>query len=847
MRRSIPLLIATLALAPLSLSLAPRVDAEDAADDQSPAAKAYRDAWWAETGGGNLTQALEGYTKASEAEGPPSLKARALYQKAVVLQRIGRTEEAIRTLERLAKEYPGEAAPQADARARLAEWTAVDLKTSFAEWYQRYQYSPEFQAKIIDLVLKLGSFDANTGTAAAQEILTIGAPAIPALRQHVESPNVALRDRVVTALLQLGEVPSMAALREMTGWRQGRACWATLKSASQPVRARLKAEAKADQAFDQGLLAAFDGPVALLTWVGTSAAEPWADLFLSYGFWWDEKDPDPQALRPLLLALAENKTLKQVARSQALRALHQAKLVDAARAEAWAAGDDPYLRTSSVAFLADPRGGPDSRGALRRTLKLASAWEMEDPKARLFVAVLAGLDAAPSGDDLDGLADDLLAIWNVNFVHDFGSHPSAAARVVLARMVDRAQDPLKAVRLLETWQRGVVAAGADQDRLADWVRSARSEDLRRAASGGLIAAAGGVPEQALALLAEPTLAPDARLLLFEQLVARGVATSLMGDPTSRRALLAVIRTQEQTDPPRAKLYATRLLELLSRSGIETRRATVLEWIADPSAFPRSLFLADGVQGYIQVAWAWERMGPAWRSAWPTWTPAQRDAAVEGLGALVYMQDPELKPFLRTIVRDPSNGISATSRRKVLELLDPLTLEDLRAAFDLTTPEGTDAAILLAWRVSAVSTPAPTPELFEALKLGLRPDGPDASARALRIAFMDDVRFQRVLIEALLAHRVEGIQAHALSLLAVRESSDDLPLWLKALALPSAGLRAQAASGLGRIAHPDATKALVAALDDPNSRVRDAVIASLEAIQKVEDLKRSWLEKAAGVR
>ena len=92
----------------------------------------------------------------SEAEGPASLKARALYKKAVVLQRIGRTEEAIRTLERLAKEYPGEAAPQADARARLAEWTAVDLKTSFAEWYQRYQYSPEFQAKIVDLVLKLG-------------------------------------------------------------------------------------------------------------------------------------------------------------------------------------------------------------------------------------------------------------------------------------------------------------------------------------------------------------------------------------------------------------------------------------------------------------------------------------------------------------------------------------------------------------------------------------------------------------------------------------------------------------------------------------------------------------------
>ncbi len=66
----IPVLVASLALAPLSLALAPRAYAEDAPDDQSPAAKAYRDAWWAETGGGNLNTAIEGYTKAADAEGP---------------------------------------------------------------------------------------------------------------------------------------------------------------------------------------------------------------------------------------------------------------------------------------------------------------------------------------------------------------------------------------------------------------------------------------------------------------------------------------------------------------------------------------------------------------------------------------------------------------------------------------------------------------------------------------------------------------------------------------------------------------------------------------------------------
>ncbi len=143
------------------------------------------------------------------------MKARALYRKAIVLQRIGKTEEAIRTLERLAKDHPGEAALQTDARARLAEWTAVDLKTSFAEWYQRYQYSPEFQAKIVDLVLKLGSSDGTVIQAASNELLTIGAPAIPALRQHVQSANTQLRYRVVTNLLLLGDVPSpIGTLRE---------------------------------------------------------------------------------------------------------------------------------------------------------------------------------------------------------------------------------------------------------------------------------------------------------------------------------------------------------------------------------------------------------------------------------------------------------------------------------------------------------------------------------------------------------------------------------------------------------------------------------------------------------
>ncbi len=855
MRRSIPLLIASLALAPLAplaLTAAPRAHADDAPDDQSPAAKAYRDAWWAETGGGNLTQAVEGYAKAADAEGPASVKARALYRKAVVLQRIGKTEEAIRTLERLAKDHPGEAALQTDARARLAEWTAVDLKTSFAEWYQRYQYSPEFQAKIVDLVLKLGSFDQAVGSAASQEILTIGAPAIPALRQHVSSSNGALRERVVTVLLQLGDVPSLDALRETTEWRNRQACWAALRSSSDRERARLKAEGKADVPFDQGLLAMLDGPVALLAWAATPVATGVSESFLSYAFAWDGKQPDPSVLRPLLLARVENRAWSQSARSQFWPWLVLAKGVDVALAEAWARGEDPTLRGFGLTFLANattPQGGSaDAPAALRRLLQVASRWEDRNQQATLNGAVLASLNAIPAGDELDRLADDLLAVgqWsNLRFPL------SAAARAVLARIVDRSRDPGVSIQLMQVWQRPGGGAEGDVDRLSGWARIGPFEDVRRFAAQALVNLPGEGPRRALALLGEPGLSPDGRFTVFETLLRFGASKALLSEPASRRALLTLLRAQEQADPDRTRSYVGRFLEWASSSGSDAQRATALDWVSDPVAFPRNLLRSDliawNIQPYVANAWyaALATVWPAWRQAWTGWTPAQRDAAVEGVAGLdvhTGSKDPAWMPFLRACVRDASNGISTASRETILRQLDELTLDDLRAVYDLSTPKGADDAILVTFRKGARSTPELTPELFEALKLGLRPDGSDAVARGVRKAFQGDPRVQRPLIEALLAHKDDGIQESAVDLLAMRESTEDLPLWLKALTLPSADVRAKAAAGLGRIAHPDATKALLGALDDPNSRVRDAAIASLEAIQKVEDLKRTWREK-----
>src|SRR5262245_39254558 len=108
MRNVLRWLLAVPVLMALAYAIPSGARADEAPKDDSAASKAYRDAWWAETGGGNLTQALEQYAKAADAEGPANVRARALYRRAVVLQRIGKTEDAVRALERLAKDFAGE-------------------------------------------------------------------------------------------------------------------------------------------------------------------------------------------------------------------------------------------------------------------------------------------------------------------------------------------------------------------------------------------------------------------------------------------------------------------------------------------------------------------------------------------------------------------------------------------------------------------------------------------------------------------------------------------------------------------------------------------------------------------
>ncbi len=100
--------------------------------------------------------------------------------------------------------------------------------------------------------------------------------------------------------------------------------------------------------------------------------------------------------------------------------------------------------------------------------------------------------------------------------------------------------------------------------------------------------------------------------------------------------------------------------------------------------------------------------------------------------------PKAKAFLQEAARDRANGVSRVSRARLLEYVEQLSLDDLRRAFDLGTPEGADAAIEFISDLGNLPTPPPV-EWFEALKAGLRPNGSEKIARALLRLYEADAR------------------------------------------------------------------------------------------------------------
>jgi len=230
-----------------------------AAAGDTEAEKLYRDAWWRESSKADYKNALDVYRKAVAAAGPATVRAKALLKVADLLKRLGRTEEAMVVLEDLRKKFPNEREVLATADIRAKEWTAIDLRQSYSEWYRRYLFSPEFQQRVVDEVLTLAD-----GDTAMSWLLSIGDAAVPALQEAVKSKNDELVDRAIPLLLRLDAIPPAAVLLERMEWAGEDYAWLAILRADAATGQRLRDESKGATTLAQLIKAAATSPAVLL-------------------------------------------------------------------------------------------------------------------------------------------------------------------------------------------------------------------------------------------------------------------------------------------------------------------------------------------------------------------------------------------------------------------------------------------------------------------------------------------------------------------------------------------------------------------------------------------------------
>ncbi|HEX6813732.1 MAG TPA: hypothetical protein VF384_19080 [Planctomycetota bacterium] len=215
----------------------------------SEAERLFRDAWWAETGKSDLETALRGYLAAAAAEGPASVRAKALLHAAGAQHRLGKADQALDLYRKILAEYATEKASVEQARVHLRELTAVDLRQNYDEWYERRLFSEEIQLLILGKLEALTSMLArrpadnhevaawHKGLAGLEaEIVAFGKGAVPGLQKACLGGHYESRGRAIELLFSLGELPPASALLASDGWLGYPAHWSTLVSAITPPK-----------------------------------------------------------------------------------------------------------------------------------------------------------------------------------------------------------------------------------------------------------------------------------------------------------------------------------------------------------------------------------------------------------------------------------------------------------------------------------------------------------------------------------------------------------------------------------------------------------------------------------
>jgi hypothetical protein len=534
-------------------------------------------------------------------------------------------------------------------------------------------------------------------------------------------------------------------------------------------------------------------------------------------------------------------------------------LVTAALVRAWATHDAKQLRDAAWWLVAQGKLLPPAEGwplVLERLERALPLNEEGSFPGALFVT----LEAAPWPQDRERTAKALLAQLHTG--HSLSGMPTAPQTLareryleVLSRVFELTTDENVGGRVLSAMQQLLPKDVRGLRTVATWARTAPTRQRRDIAVMELANHAerqeGGLSAEDIEvfddLLTDPSIPVEESGQAWQRTFQGRLGADLIRSPKALRRLLD--RMRGVADGHMGSRLANALLQPV-RSNLVGPEPIVEALLAAPDQAPSHLLGSGSLQKALVDRRQLPRWRQAWREAWPRWNDEQRRSGIFLLSQLLAPGDePEMVAFLRERLRSRPSEIPVGVREVAMRTFGELTWDDLKAAYDLSKVEEVDAAA--GWFVSpGGNQPSlvgeqpkvkPTAEIFAALRPALRPDSPTAFLGAAPRVFRDVPEVHRELAAVLLAS--DGVyHASAVELLASRAAPEDEDLWLKALRDARVDVRVAAARGMERVPTDGLKRALVGALDDPHPDVRAAALASLDNLQKMEDLKARWRER-----
>jgi hypothetical protein len=461
----------------------------------------------------------------------------------------------------------------------------------------------------------------------------------------------------------------------------------------------------------------------------------------------------------------------------------------------------------------------------------------------LFEALTGLLPELPWPESRDEVARLLGPIWReLSRWGQFFPVPSDRQLEAMGRAFELAREPELIMACGNAWVQYGAGRPGGHETLFRWAREGALVSHRSRARLALFPLLDERElDEAVDLLVKPETVDDDLLSAWQDLMALPQGGAVVGSPARVWRLLDRIAAVPQAEGGRAEKLAIHLFQPIQRERVPPTVLLDL-WLEQPERFPRAFLSTQrhNLPKLLANSGHLPALRRAFRERWAAASAAQREGLLAGLGVLDPRADAELLDFLRGELSAQPRRIPATWRYSVIARLLKLTVADIRAFYDLTQPEEVDEAASWVTRTQDAPTLEATPEAFEALRLAFRPDGPQAQPLTAHFARFESI--QRPLLEALLAHGDAGARHEGVRLLITRSSPTDADLWVKALTDPQVAIRSSAAQELKRVPTAVTIKALVGALDDPHPDVRAAALASLESIQKMEELKARWREK-----